>query len=65
MFATKLDFHLVQVSMCVVVPARCVSREQGGCLSSSRLQSMCCVSDLMQDSKPSSYGVLSWLLFLV
>ena len=55
-------FQLVHVLMFVVVPALYVSREQGGCLSSSLLLSM--FLDLRQDSRRSSY-VLSWMLFLV
>jgi len=42
--------------MFVVVPARCVSREQGGCLSSSLLLSM--FLDLKQDSRRSSYVIV-------
>ena len=40
MFPTKRDCQLVQVLMFVVVFAPYLSREQGGCLSSSLLLSL-------------------------
>ena len=39
----------------VVVLSPRLNTEEGGCLSSSLVLSVCCVLHLMQDSKPSSY----------
>ena len=54
MFATKLDFNNWFKSWCfVVVPARCVSREQDGCLRLSLFLNM--NFDVTQDTRQSSY----------